>query len=282
MSRIRRHWFPSVLTTVTVTSLALAPMSAVASPVRRGAWYQASGHQPHYAPGAFSLVFRVTPDGRRITLAQVQMIDVKCVPASRSLGLATGYGSARIQHDGTFQAKLMNIGAGDAAGTTTIVTGRFLSNGRASGTLRYRGPGPYRGCNADGVWTAHASPTLPPVQHFQGKTAQGTRVTFDRTIESHPRLLRFNFGPLRATAGVPGCSPVSSTRSIAAGPPWEWFTLPVTHHQFSGTYMGVDEAYQVNVTGQFDAQSRASGTMSYEDRGDCMTGVVRWTAHRTG
>ena len=72
------------------------------------------------------------------------------------------------------------------------------------------------------------------------------------------------------------------TASPAFEPPWDVFTLPVKHRHFSGTYMGADEAYVVNVTGQFDAKDRVSGTISYADRVDCSTGVVRWTAHRTG
>jgi hypothetical protein len=283
MSRIRRCWIPGVLSTLIVTLLALEAMPAVASPVRRGAWYRASGRQPHYSPGAFGLQFRVTRDGRQVTLLQLPaIVTVACARAPRSLGLAPGYGSARIRHDGTFRVDLIATGVADAAGTTVTVTGRFLSNGRARGTLRYRGRGTYKGCNADGIWTAHAWPPLPPVQHFRGTTTQGTRVTFERTIESHPRVLRFNFGSLRATKGVPGCAPVPSTTSSAFGPPWEFFTLPIKRRRFSGTYLGVDEAYVVDVTGRFDAKDQVSGTVSYQDRVDCVTGVVRWTAHRTG
>jgi hypothetical protein len=281
VSRLTRHWIPGVLLTV-IVSLGLEVMPAVGSPVRPGAWYRATGHQPHDPAGAFSLSFRVAPGGHRLTLLQVSSIlEVACVPGPRSLGLASDLGSARIQRNGAFRTTLTAIGAGDAAGTTMTVTGRFLSKGRARGTVRYRGPGPYQGCNANGTWTAEAW-SLPPVQHFQGKTAQGTRVTFDRTIAGHPRLLRFDFGTLRATAGVPGCAPVSPTTSIASGPPWTFFTLPVKQRSFSGTYLGVDEAYVVDVAGRFDTHDRASGTMSYDDRVDCSTGVVHWTAHRTG
>jgi hypothetical protein len=263
-----------------IVSLGLEVTPAVASPVQHGAWYQASGHQPHYPPGAFTLKFRVTPNGRRVTALQTG-VEVACIHRPRSLDLETGYGAARIGRDETFRADLTAIGAGDAAGTTMTVTGRFLSQGRARGTLRYRGPGQYKGCNADGTWTARAW-SLPPVQHFRGRTTQGTQVTFDRTIETHPRLLRFDFGTLRATTGVPGCAPVSPTTSIASGPPWLFFMLPVTRHSFSGTYFGGDDAYVVDVAGRFDSHDRASGTMNYRGRTDCITGIVGWTAHRTG
>ena len=128
----------------------------------------------------------------------------------------------------------MNIGVADAAGTTTIVTGRFLSNGRARGTLRYRGPGPYKGCNADGVWTAHAWPLPPPVEHFTGKTDRGTRVTFERTKERHPRVTAFSFGSLTHASGLQcGFEPV---RTGGLEPPWYQFALPVNHGRFSGQY----------------------------------------------
>jgi hypothetical protein len=278
--RIKGHPVAVALLTLIVASLGLEPMAAVASPIRPGAWYRASGRQPHFSPGAFGLQFRVTPDGRRITLLQPSsIVPVACAPASRTLGPWPASGSAGIQHDGTFRAKLMNIGVGDAAGTTTIVTGRFLSNGRARGTLRYRGPGPYKGCNADGVWTAHAWPLPPPVEHFTGKTDRGTRVTFERTKERHPRVTAFSFGWLTHASGLQcGFEPV---RTGGLEPPWHQFVLPVNHGRFSGQYDSIEE-FSVRVSGRFDAKHHAAGTVMYGDRGDCNTTNVHWTAHRAG
>ena len=228
---IKGHQVAVALLTLLVASVGAEP--AAASSARRGAWYRASGRQPHFPAGAFGLEFRVTADGRRVTLLNLSaIVSVACAPAPRSLGLAPATGSARIRHDGTFRADPRATGVAEAAGTTVTVTGRFLSHGRARGTLRYRGQGQYTGCNANGIWTAHAWPPLPSVQHVRGTTTQGSRVTFDRTIESHRRVLRFKFGSLRATNSDPGCTSVPPTASPAFGPPWDVFTLPVKHRRF--------------------------------------------------
>ena len=158
-----------------------------------------------------------------------------------------------------------------------VVTGRFLSHGRARGTLHYRGRAFDTGCTADGTWTAHAWPPPLPVQHFTGTTDQGTRVTFERTIERRPRVTDFKFGSLHGTMPDGQCSPGVTTATF--GPPWGQFALPVNHGRFSGVYgFGVGGA---EISGRFDAKDRASGTVSYGDRGEC-TAHARWTAHPAG
>ncbi len=165
--------------------------------------------------------FFVSPDRRSVMHLEVWDLPVAC-KGLRSTDLPSYLvvDSARIQRDGTFRT---NFGI---PGRITL-TGRFLGHGRASGTVRYRVRGPDKGCTADGIWTAHVSPPRPPVQHFAGTTSEGTRVTFERTIERHPRVTRFDFGLLRvkfpdgdscgsrgvATGQVPGAPPATDPSS---------------------------------------------------------------------
>jgi hypothetical protein len=174
------------------------------------------------------------------------------------------------------------------AGGTDGVSGNFIvsflvaRNGRAGGTLLYRGRvGLNKGCKADGTWTARAWPPPPPVKHFAGKTDQGTRVTFDRTVEGHPRVTNFNFGLLRGTTPSDGtCSASPYTPGLV--PPWYPFALPVNNGRFSGEYVERGGGtWDVDISGRFDAKDRASGTLSYGDRGDCHI-QADWTAHPAG
>ena len=114
------------------------------------------------------------------------------------------------------------------------------------------------------------------MQHFTGTTDEGPRVTFERTVERHPRVTRFDFGSLRATYAYSGeqCGPVP----VATG---QGFVLPVHQERFSGTYFP-GWGFSIDIRGRFDANDQASGTVSYGDRGDCGTGNVHWTAHRAG
>ena len=181
--------------------------------------------------------FFVSPDRRSVMHLEVWDLPVAC-KGLRSTDLPSYLvvDSARIQRDGTFRT---NFGI---PGRITL-TGRFLGHGRASGTVRYRVRGPDKGCTADGIWTAHVSPPRPPVQHFAGTTSEGTRVTFERTIERHPRVTRFDFGLLRvkfpdgdscgsrgaATGQVP-VRPRLRTRVRAARPPSRTFLRQLRKH----------------------------------------------------
>ena len=117
------------------------------------------------------------------------------------------------------------------------------------------------------------------MQHFTGTTDQGTRVSFQRTIERHPRVTRFDFGSLRAVCGYTE-TVVTVVTGKTAWPPHDEFALPVDHGRFSGEYASRMYDYGMSISGRFDAKDRASGTVSYRDRSDCMTGNVHWTAHR--
>lgn len=79
-------------------------------------------------------------------------------------------------------------------------------------------------------------PPPPRVRRFTGTTEQGTRVTFERTIERHPLVKRFDFGWLRATYAWIGeqCGPVKVAAPLVAEPWWNQFALPVNHRRFSG------------------------------------------------
>ena len=105
-------------------------------------------------------------------------------------------------------------------------------------------------------------------------------MTFERTIERHPRVTRFNFGSLHTYVGQTSCGTVTVATGPELGPPFDPFTLPIHHRSFSGEYFY--EVYGIDISGRFDANDRASGTVSYGDRGDCVTGIVHWTAHRAG
>ena len=106
------------------------------------------------------------------------------------------------------------------------------------------------------------------------------RVTFQRTIERHPRVTRFNFGSLKTYVDQTTCGTVTVATGPELGPPFDQFTLPVHHRSFSGEYFY--EVYGIDISGRFDAKNQASGTVSYGDRGDCRTGIVHWTADRAG
>jgi hypothetical protein len=218
--------------------------------------------------------FRVTRDGRRVTELHVWGLPAACTrPAGSYIDPSPDVGSARIRSGGTFRADLTATISG-LAGSNVIVTGRFLSHGRARGTLDYRGPrGPQRGCTADGSWAAHVKPPPPPVQRFTGTTAAGTGVTFERTIERHPHVTRFDFGSLRTSCGN---TTVVSTGPVTE-PPFDQFALPVNGRRFSGHYG--NHSFFINITGHFDTKNLASGTVRYGDRADCRTARVAWTAH---
>ena len=118
------------------------------------------------------------------------------------------------------------------------------------------------------------------MQHFIGTTDEGTRVTFQRTIERHPHVTRFDFGALDTYFGQTTCGTVTVATGPTLAPPFDQFALPVHHRSFSGSYFY--EVYGVDISGRFVAKDRASGTVSYGDRGDCVTGIVHWTARRAG
>ena len=279
---IRGHLVAIALSASIVALLGLETMAAVASPARRGATYEGDGRQPHYSEGRFVLQFRVARNGRQVRELQVPYLDVDCTRDHRELQIPSPVvGSAHIRGGSTFRAVLRDGREGTAVGGPVEFTGRFLSRGRARGTLRYRGRGQYRDCKADGTWTAHVKPPPPPVRRFTGTTEQGTRVTFERTIERHPLVKRFDFGWLRATYAWIGvqCGPVKVAAPLGTEPWWNQFALPVNHRRFSGRYSGFGSIY---ISGRFDAKDRASGTVSYGDRGDCVTGDVHWTAHPAG
>ena len=283
---LRCHWVAIALLTVIVALAGVEAMAAVASPVR-GATYEGRGRQPHFllagsgAPsGSFIVQFRVTRNGRQVTQLYVSGLIAACSPG-RYTQPAPRVGSAPIRPDGTFRADMRDTISG-ARGSPIMLTGRFLSQDRSSGTLRYRGRGPYKGCNADGIWTARVKPPPPPVQHFTGTTDQGTRVTFERTIERRPRVTRFKFGSLRATfADGEQCGPVTVATGPEFVPPFNQFSLPVHQGRFFGRYFP-GGGYGVDISGRFDVKDQASGTVSYADRGDCSTCTVHWTAHRAG
>ena len=148
-------------------------------------------------------------------------------------------GSAAIRRDGTFRARLPTA---NSASRLTM-TGRFLAHGLARGALHYQGGRPFKGCNAEGVWTVHVRPPPPPVQPFVGTTDQGTQVTFERTIESTPHLTRFTFGSLQTN-----CGPSQVATGTELAPPFDvQFAIPVHQNSFSGDYF--DEAFDIKITG---------------------------------
>ena len=247
----------------------------MASPVRRGSTYEGDGRPPHLSKRSFLLEFRVARDGRRLTVLNVWNLAAACGTVSHYYP-SFGFGPVQIRRDGTFRAESRDY-TSDGRGIPVTVTGRFLSHGRARGTLRHRGRAARKGCNADGAWTAHVKGRPPRVQRFTGTTDKGTRVTFQRTIERHPHVTRFNFGSLRTSCGY--------TETVMTGvngwPPYDEFALPVDQGRFSGEYTSSMGDYGGRINGRFDAKDRASGTVSYRDRADCTIDTIHWTAHRT-
>jgi hypothetical protein len=108
-------------------------------------------------------------------------------------------------------------------------------------------------------------------------------VTFQRTIERHPHVSRFNFGRLPATTPDGhecGLVPVAAGQYYGP-PPFTEFSLPVRQGRFSGA-LAPGNGTDVTISGSFDSKNQATGTVSYEDRGGCSTGTVRWTANPEG
>ena len=163
---MKGHWVRIALLTAIVAVLGLEAVEAVASPVRRGATYEGDGRPPHFSKRTFLLEFRVARDGGRLTPLNVWNLAAACGPVSHYYP-SFGFGSAQIRRDGTFKAEMRDY-TRDVRGIPVTVTGRFLSNGRARGTLQHRGRVARKGCNADGVWAAHVKGPPPPVQHFTG------------------------------------------------------------------------------------------------------------------
>jgi hypothetical protein len=115
----------------------------------------------------------------------------------------------------------------------------------------------------------------PPVEHFVGTTAEGTTVTFDRTIERQPHVTHFNFGTLSDNCG----SGVLVTTGREIVPPYDEFALPIRNGGFSGTYYGGDF---VHITGQFGGSEVVTGTVHWADADQCQTNTVSWTAQPAG
>jgi hypothetical protein len=281
MRWIARHRVVVLLLTSMTVWLGLDAMTVTASPVRRGSTYVGTGRDP---VGSLVVQFFVSRDGRSVVHLEVWDLPVACKGRGRSALPSLPFADVvRIRRDGTFRTA---FGTPDVPSPLTL-TGRFVSHGRASGTVRYRGRGPDKRCTAEGIWTAQTSPPRPPVQHFAGTTSEGTPVTFERTIERHPRVTHFDFGLLGARfPDGDSCGPTRVATGRVVVPPYVGpeFALPVLHHgRFYGGYgggMGID--YAVGIRGRFGANDQASGTFNYVDRADCKTGNVHWTAHRAG
>lgn len=262
-----------IASVLTAALLGLDAPAAPAAPARRGATYDGRGRQAAFPPllgtGAFEFRFRVTRDGRQVKHFALWGLKCALAPnAYREIDAVAGAG--RIRRDGRVRLDLR----ARASKSSVRIAGHFLSNGRARGTLRYRDRAPGQGCKVDGTWTARAKPPPPPVVHFSGTTDAGTRVTFDRTVEAHPHVTRFNFGALRTSCG--DSTLVATGKAIS--PPYDEFALPVRSGTFAGEYFA--EAFFVDVAGRFDGPARVSGTVRYGDRDDCRTSDIQWSAAR--
>jgi hypothetical protein len=263
--------------TVVVFSLTMAVLgtgaaAVLASPVRGGATYDGRGRQPHFslAPsaggpdGSFIVRLVVARSGRRVK-SFVWGLPVAC--QSGYMDAMADPGSGAIRH-GTFRA-----GLPVQYSSKLTLAGRFLAHGLARGTFSYRGGPSLKGCDANGIWTAHVKPPPPPVQQFVGTTDQGTQVTFERTIERTPHVTRFTFGSLQTNCGA-----AQVATGTELGPPFDvQFAIPVHQNSFSGDYF--DEAFDIKITGSFGVGNSVSGTVTSGDRGGCNTGDVHWTAN---
>lgn len=278
----RRAVLSFVLCLLLASLLVVQAAASTQSPVYRGATYEGKGHQTHFRKtgdaknSGFPLKFHVTRSGRRVTDLNVypallayctHRVDV--VNPHFRIVQATSVGSARIDSRGAF---LTHIRANDGS---LVASGQFLAAGRARGTVRFQGRAKYRSCRASAVWHAVVM-RYPPVAHFAGSTAEGTAVTFERTIEKHPHVTRFAFGSLTTSCG--GTTSVGTGRNFF--PPYDEFALPIKDGSFSGSYSSGDTS--VDISGHLGANEQISGTVSYEDRGGCNTGTVAWTAQPAG
>jgi hypothetical protein len=124
------------------------------------------------------------------------------------------------------------------------------------------------------VWHARVV-RHPRVEAFIGTTSEKTTVTFERTIEKHPHVTRFQFGYLTTSCGA---TAVRTGQEVL--PPYDQFAIAVRQGSFSGTYDTGDQF--VEISGRFGANGQVTGTVRYDDRGGCDTGTVTWTAKPTG
>lgn len=130
---------------VVVTALAWAGIALAATPVKGGSYTGT-----YKGTVGDSISFKVSSNGKKLTGLYVST-PFKC--SGGCGGVPSGSnGSAKITRKGTFKAKLKLVGPGGTKpiGTDTVV-GRFLSHGRAKGTVTSHFSA---GSGAKASWTA--------------------------------------------------------------------------------------------------------------------------------
>lgn len=266
------------LSLVLAGGLGVKAAASTGSYVHHGATYEGKGRQTHFRRigdaknSGFPLKFQVTRSGTRITKLNVYpQLLAYCLRKVSSGEFPHAWdvqssqlGSARIRGGGLFVTRLQ------ASGGHLVIAGRFRAGGAVSGSIRFHGRLKYNSCTATAVWHAQVV-RHSRVEHLVGTTAEGTIVTFERTIEKRPHVLRFRFGYLTTPCGT---TSVGTGREVL--PPYDEFTITVKQGSFSGTYDTGDQS--ISIAGHFRANGQVAGTVRYDDRGGCDTGTVTWSA----
>jgi hypothetical protein len=254
-------------------SAALASGSALP---RGGAIFDAtanSGRGEDAVLNQFEL--RVSRDKRTVTVPATQ-IGVSCTAGpSKGEGpqLNVPTTGARIGAGGTLS---MALATNDGGMAPMILTGKFVSIRRFSGTLMFGGGRQDPRCDARlNVIARLRILTRYRTDQFEGLTTAGNRLSFYRTVATQQLVGGLNVPAV--TAQCPGAG--TEGKAIVTG---RGVIATVRNGAFRAGDEEDESSEAFTFAGRFSDSTTATGTLGLSGRDDCSFSALRWTATRVG
>ncbi len=218
--------------------------------------------------------FKTSKDGKRVGSFDFGVAQIQCdtSPAGQTTEMRLKFGGTlKVGGDGRFNGTVPDSVTNEGAIT---IRGRFTSRGRAEGKVSYAD----RGCIGQNTLTWKVKRPPPPVKPyknsvFKGKTSQNGAVRF-RTSRDGKRVWTLDFGNAQIQCDTAEPGVLVTQRLKFPG------TLRIRNGRFRGTLPPDSNEGAIRVSGKFTSRGRATGTVSYLDRGCIGTNPLTWNATR--